>query len=667
MFYERSMRLLNNQSFKKKLILLVILPLFSSLYFSYSEISKLMGEQSRLSDLQRFINVAIVNNALVHELQKERGATAIYISSKGSKFKSELLAQRQYTDKAKVKLNNQLAEFVTTNTKIKTITQQIISNLADLDSIRSDTDTLSIKSNKALAYYTGQNKLQISLTSLLSTLSPVEIVTNTIAYYSFLEAKELAGIERAIVSGGFAKDTFNQKSYQKFTTLVALQSSYLRQFINKASPESVEAYKNTLSNKAVIEVNRLREVATSTGLYGPFDVDATVWFENATQRINLLKSIEDLLVDEINEKIVISLNKAKSDVFIDLFIIFFVLSITIIVVYIILSNLLKQLSELSTTINKVSSNYDLTSQTRVLSTDELGSVATGLNKTLTTFSETISDIKTSSFTLSSSSQQSSSVISSNVSSLQAQRDETSQVASAVEEMSATTLEVSRNANEAMESTHKVNSLTVNSQKIVSNALQKIDHLVTEVSEVETIISGLHSTAENITQVIDVIKSIADQTNLLALNAAIEAARAGEQGRGFAVVADEVRTLAKRTQDSTIEIEVIINKLQGEANIANNKVIHTQKSALESKDGTHQIDSALTGIMSSVSSVSQMIEQIAVTAAEQVKVTEEITHNVNDIDMKSKHVTSGVQEVSIAANEQTAIAKDLQKLADKFIV
>jgi len=319
------------------------------------------------------------------------------------------------------------------------------------------------------------------------------------------------------------------------------------------------------------------------------------------------------------------------------------------------------------TIDKVSGNLDLTSKTNVLSTDELGEVAAGINKVLNTFSMAISEIKTSSFSLSTSAQQSSSIINTNVESLQIQRDETTLVASAVEEMSATTLDVSRHANEAMKSTHEVNIKTIESQSIVSNALESINHLVTEVSQVKTLITGLHTSATNITQVIDVIKGVADQTNLLALNAAIEAARAGEQGRGFAVVADEVRTLAKRTQDSTIEIEDIINKLQSEADIANNKVANTQIRANESMEGAQQIELALASIVTSVSGVNLMIEQIAATAQEQVKVTEEINHNVSDIDMKSEHVTEGAKEVSTVAREQAKIANNLKQLTDRFVV
>lgn len=661
------MQILNNLSFKKKLLLLVVFPLLASLYFSAAKISLLIEKQNQLSDVQSLIKLTVANNALVHELQKERGATAVYLGSQGKKFKSELATQRRLTDKAKQNVASSLEGFVSDQDKVIGLINSINSSLTKLDTTRNKIDNLSIPLSDAIRYYTNQNNLMISLTSILSTLSPTETITNFIAYYNLLEAKERAGIERAIVSAGLTQGTFSQAAFQKFISLVALQSAYLEQFMIKASPEVVSQYEKMQKDQAVIQVMTIRKSTLKLGQQGPFNVEAATWFKHATTRINHLKAVEDYSVNEIKTKIEKSLSAANTDLIAKIVIILMVFLITAMIIFTILTNLLKQLKSLSVTVEKLNKDFDLTAKTQVYSKDELGEVAIGLNTVLSTFSNAISEIKSSSFSLSSSAHQSSTIINKNVESLQGQRSETSQVASAVEEMSATTLEVSRNTDDAMNSTHEVNSKTVESQKVVNHALETINHLASEVTEVGSIISGLHTTASNITQVIDVIKGVAEQTNLLALNAAIEAARAGEQGRGFAVVADEVRTLAQRTQDSTIEIEDIINKLQGEANIANNKVSDTQKRATESMDGAHQIESALNSIVTSVSSVSQMIEQIASTANEQVKVTEEINHKISDIDNKSEEVTSGAQEVSSVANEQANIADNLNKLTSKFIV
>lgn len=661
------MRLLINQSFKTKLILLVALPLLASLYFSAIKLSELTSQQAQLSEIQSLSALTVASNALVHELQKERGATAVFLGSKGERFKNTLADQRKLTDKTLKQLNHKLVNFQSAYPSVNRLVSDIKNSLSKLQKVRQSADRFTITLSQALSYYTKQNNMMLSLTGFFSTISPSETVTNAIAYYNLLEAKERASIERAVASVGFANDHFNKASFQKFISLVALQSSFLDQFTIKASADATASYQKSLSNNAVLDVLNMRKSINTIGQDGPFNIKASTWFDSATLRINLLKDLENLLAKEFIEKIDSLYQDAKSAVFLNALIILFVFILTAAVVFSILSNLLKQLKALSITIEKVSDNFDLTYKAQVLSKDELGDVAEGLNKVLNAFTLATSEIKTNSFSLSSSAEQSSNIIKQNVISLQAQRDETSLVASAVEQMSATTHEVSRNANEAMVSTHEVNQKTIESQETVGKSLQEINHLVTEVSEVKSMITGLHDTTTNISQVIDVIKGVADQTNLLALNAAIEAARAGEQGRGFAVVADEVRTLAQRTQDSTIEIEEIINKLQGEANTANNKVTDTQKRAHDSMKGAHKIEETLASIVTSVSSVNRMIEQIAETAQEQVKVTEEINININDIDVKSEQVTEGAQEVSSVAIEQAKIAKDLKQLTERFIV
>jgi methyl-accepting chemotaxis protein len=661
------MNILNNITFKKKLFVLVLLPLICCLYFGIINLTQAIDNKNKLSAGQAFLSLAIVNNSLVHELQKERGMTAVFIGSKGKDFTKNLTNQRRKTDQANEKMTQALSAFSSENSEVNNIVAIITKSLNKLVSMRNKIDSLSISVGEALGYYTKQNQMMLRLTGFFINISPKASVKQAIAYYNFIEAKERAGIERAVASGGFSANKFTAATFQKFIILNAKQETYLEQFLLNSSAQVKANFDNKMDNKAVAQVNIMRNIIMQAGQNGPFNIETSSWFDNATTRINLLKEIENQQSTNFIEQVNHLLEQANSDLIFTSIILILSLILTIIITLSVLSNLLKQLKEITGAMSKVSKNQDLSVRAKVLSSDELGQVASALNETLTTFSHAIDRISNSSIQLSTSAQQSANTVSSNTISLQHQRDETAQVATAIEEMSVTVEEVSRNATEAMTAAHLANNKAIESQTVVGNSLHTINGLVDEVNQISNLISGLHTTSTTISNVVDVIKSIADQTNLLALNAAIEAARAGEQGRGFAVVADEVRTLAQRTQASTVEIETIINQLQGEASHANTVISGSQERAKNCITEAQKIELSLTDIVVSIADVNSMIEQIATASEEQVSVTQEINRNVNDIDSTSQEVTLGAQEVSKVANDQVSLASNLQALAAEFTI
>lgn len=246
-----------------------------------------------------------------------------------------------------------------------------------------------------------------------------------------------------------------------------------------------------------------------------------------------------------------------------------------------------------------------------------------------------------------------------------QRTETDMVATAINEMTSATQEVSSNAHRTAEATRDANRLAVTGKSVVARTREAIEILSESVSSAASVSSQLASDTQEIGKVVDVIKGIADQTNLLALNAAIEAARAGEQGRGFAVVADEVRALASRTAESTEQIHGLIENLQTAAK----RAVDAMRTGHEQADhGVAQVieaDEALDGIRAAIERINEMTDQIASAAEEQSAVAEEINRNVTNIASLSDSNATQAERSATLSNELTHTAARQTALVERF--
>ncbi|WP_312714548.1 methyl-accepting chemotaxis protein [Stutzerimonas nitrititolerans] len=246
-----------------------------------------------------------------------------------------------------------------------------------------------------------------------------------------------------------------------------------------------------------------------------------------------------------------------------------------------------------------------------------------------------------------------------------QRHEIEQVATAMNEMTATVQDVARNAAQAAASAQAADREAQQGQQVVHETVSSIESVSVEVEQTASAIQRLEADSQNISAVLEVIRGVAEQTNLLALNAAIEAARAGEQGRGFAVVADEVRTLASRTQQSTLEIQQVIEQLQSGARNAA-EVMHRGRAQVDSSVlQAQQAGSSLTSITSAVASISDMNVQIASAAEQQSAVSDEISQNVVNINQVADRVTEAAGQTAQASSQLAHLAAGLQSLVGQF--
>ncbi|WBE26045.1 methyl-accepting chemotaxis protein [Denitrificimonas caeni] len=297
--------------------------------------------------------------------------------------------------------------------------------------------------------------------------------------------------------------------------------------------------------------------------------------------------------------------------------------------------------------------------------DELRSVAQAFNHMGERFQSALHDVGRSAEQLAAASEETSVVTENTSESMRKQQNEISLVATAMNEMHATANEVAQSASLAADAAHHADEEALVGRDVSLQTIEAIESLASAVEHATGVIEALAKDSEEIGSVLDVIRSIAEQTNLLALNAAIEAARAGEAGRGFAVVADEVRTLASRTQNSTEEINNMVTRLQRGAVQAVEAMEAGRTEARAGVEQTLKTTACLESIVKAISTINDMNVQIASAAEEQSAVSEEITRSVVAIDDLTTETTDGAIQTTEASHEVARLASALQELLGRF--
>ncbi|WP_350433141.1 methyl-accepting chemotaxis protein [Shewanella sp. H8] len=350
-------------------------------------------------------------------------------------------------------------------------------------------------------------------------------------------------------------------------------------------------------------------------------------------------------------------NQSMTEIIIDIFIIMMVIAVPIFVFFLLLNHSITQ--PLKITIDAMEQiakgEGDLTQRLSTEGNDEVAALANAFNDFVIKIANMVATLQPLGHTLSDEAVHLLDTVKSSNKSANQIHSETQSVAAAINQMLSTSQEMARNTQDAADGAANVKHQAEQNHKLMQQTVEQTESLVDELHQAETVSLTLSHSSAEIGSILDVIGSIADQTNLLALNAAIEAARAGEHGRGFAVVADEVRALANRTQSSTNEINKIISQIQTGIKSVMDSIAHTQNQSGQLQSKAVQSSDAIIEILALIDNISGMTTQLASATEEQALVTEDINKNINTI--------SELTELSLAANEtHSHAAQSLQTVS-----
>ncbi|MFC3122855.1 methyl-accepting chemotaxis protein [Agaribacter flavus] len=618
------------------------------LMYEYGQNSK---NQQLVIDI---VNIASLLDGVAHTHAVERGTSAGFLGSKGQVGQEAMLKARQNADTAENKLKNFDAEELSqySSNEFNYLRQQLLQTLAEKNRVRKKVDALT-PSNGAFDYYSRVNKIALSNIQRISmSINDQQASTLMSAKLNLLWMKERAGQYRGALNGAFKNGKVSPIRHAQIMQFVNDEQNKLDDLTTWAPEEYKEALKKLSASSHWGQVaNAVQSFSMAENLdqiTGP-----SKWFEIATKRIGDIKSISDKLSVRLQDSSQLSSDRAR------------IKEITLVVVLLISvtplifiglklrKSICYRVKMINQYLSRIDEDKDFNQTISDNKQDELSEISRALNSHVFNMKTCLGDIKqqimTSSDSLSKMANSSSIVESASLE----QQEQNAEIVESIKQMTEASNIIAKDMAHSAELTDKINRSGKTNGKNIEEITRTISALEGEIKQSHTVVQEVAGNTEAIGSILQTIEAIAEQTNLLALNAAIEAARAGDQGRGFAVVADEVRNLAKRTQDSTEEINQMIESLISSAEKATNAMESCLNLTEASTSKVSENKQNIGELFDDIESLNASIEEVASAIEEQSTVSIQVNGSIQKIEDGSMRMLDASKTNSEALTQLSA--------------
>lgn len=603
------------------------------------------------------LRAAVAAGELIHAMQAERGASSGFLQSQGNKFADQLPGIRARTDAALGRFSEQGKVLAGTGlTELDRAIMAAGNSASSLVPLRARIDSRSIDVGPAVADYTTTVDALLDVIGQAGTYtSDPDNLRRIVAYLSLVRAKEQAGLERAMATVAFTTNWVSAEQFKQILEHIHKQDAYLDLFSSFATSADNQALRDVQASLAAKKTQVMLDALLTRSATGDFGIAPEVWFKAMTVKIDALHGIEGGIATTIAQQ---ARQTASHEHW--RFLLYVVSSplilLGLLVASLVISNsVAKPLQAQVAIAEEIISNRDLTTQIPTVGPQEVARAGDAFNRLIVYFRETIADLSRSSDYI----QQASTSLSASgkemKASAAAQSDATSVVAAAVEQSSVSIGETASHTESVAGLVDSARGSTEKAIQVMDQAVGHMKDIAAKIGSAADNVTGLKASSSRIGGIVAVIQEIAEQTNLLALNAAIEAARAGEQGRGFAVVADEVRKLAERATASTQEIAQVIEAMQSGVDASVASMASATRIANDSMTLVGETEAALARIDKESLEVDESVRSISLALKEQNTAIRQVAASVEKIaEMTERN--------DAAAENAEELAEEMQKLA-----